>query len=329
MLRRLIAGVVALLLPACATATRESGGLPAQSYEFAVFGDMPYVRDEASRALYMPRYHKLLEAIGTSSAEFAVHVGDYTTGPFCGDSVVDMRVNEFRNFGKPLIFIFGDNDWTDCARGGFDPLERLTRLRQRFTQGNHSLGRNQLPLVRQSETARFSKFRENVRWTHGQELYVAFNLPGSDNNWGTAEWPSAEYVERNAANLAFLREAFAVAARDHKRGLAVFIQANPGLNTLPEDRTAAMMRGFADFLNELQRLTVAWGKPVVLFHGDTHYFRIDKPLVDEQGHTIANFTRVESYGHPNYSWVKVRVDPANPELFSFHLAGLREMQQVH
>ncbi|HET9440811.1 MAG TPA: hypothetical protein VFO52_11595 [Longimicrobiales bacterium] len=328
MLRCLVPGLVALLLPACVAATREPGDLPAQGYEFAVFGDLPYVHDDASRALYMPRYYRLLEAIGTSSAEFAVHVGDYTTGPFCGDSVVDLRRNEFRSFGKPLIFVFGDNDWTDCARGGFDPLERLTRLRQVFTEDNLSLGRRQLPLVRQSETAQFSKFRENVRWTHGEELYVAFNLPGSSNNWGAGPEPSAEYVERNAANLAFLREAFAVATRANKRGLAVFIQANPGLNTLPYERTAAMMRGFADFMSELQRLTVAWGKPVVLFHGDTHYFRIDKPLVDEQGHTIANFTRVESYGHPNYSWVKVSVDPANPQLFSFRLAGLRELQQV-
>ena len=48
-----------------------------------------------------------------------MHVGDYTTGPFCGDSTVDLRFREFQSLQKPLIFVFGDNDWTDCKRGGF------------------------------------------------------------------------------------------------------------------------------------------------------------------------------------------------------------------
>ena len=80
-----------------------------------------------------------------------------------------------------------------------------------------------------------------------------------------------------------------------------------------------MMRGYEEFLRELQRLTVEFGRPVVLFHGDTHYFRIDKPLVDERGHVIPNFTRVETFGHPNYYWVRVRVDPDDPDLFTFRL----------
>ena len=295
--------------------------LDAQSYDVAVFGDMPYVRDEASRAFYLPRYHRLLEAIGSAPVEFAVHVGDYTTGPFCGDSTVQLRYGEFRDFGRPLVFVFGDNDWTDCARGGFDPLERLEQLRQVFTQGNESLGRTRIVLQRQSENPQYAKFRENVRWVRGRELFVALNLPGSFNNWGRSAQPSAEYLERNAANLAFLRESFALAERDSSRGVVIFIQANPGLNSLPEERGAEMTRGFDDFLRELQQLTVSFGKPVVLFHGDTHYFRIDKPLVDGHGHVVPNFTRVETFGHPNYYWVRLRVDPADPDLFSFRLMG--------
>jgi hypothetical protein len=296
------------------------GVLEAQTYEFAVFGDMPYVRDEAQRAFYLPHYHKLLEGLDKTRAEFVVHLGDFTTGPFCGDSTVNLRYREFQAVQKPLIFVFGDNDWTDCARGGFDPLERLQKLRDTFTQDDYTLGWKKLRLTRQSVDPRYTKYRENVRWTMGEELYVALNMPGSWNNWGrdTAQ-PSAEYVERNGANLEFLREAFALATRENKRGVAVFIQANPGLNSLPEERTPVMTRGFADFLAELYKLTAAFGKPVVLFHGDTHYFRIDKPLVNAEGHVLPNFTRVESFGHPNYYWVNVKVDPADPELFSFKL----------
>jgi hypothetical protein len=293
----------------------------AQSYDVAVFGDMPYVRDAASRAFYLPRYHALLEAVGQAPVEFAVHVGDFTTGPFCGDSTVNLRYQEFQNFGRPLVFLFGDNDWTDCARGGFDPLERLEKLRQVFTRGNESLGRSRIALQRQSDHAQYAKFRENVRWTHGRELYVALNVPGSSNNWGRSAQPSAEYHERNEANLAFLRESFALAARDSSRGVVIFIQANPGLNSLPEERGPAMTRGFEAFLSELQAQTMVFRKPVVLFHGDTHYFRIDKPFMDGRGHVVANFTRVETFGHPNYYWVKLHVDPTDPELFSFRLVS--------
>jgi hypothetical protein len=317
MRRRLLTLLAACALPGCASTQR---------YEFAVFGDMPYVRDEPSRAANMPRYRQLLDDVGNSNAAFVVHVGDYTTGPFCGDSVVALRANEFRRFGRPLIFTFGDNDWTDCRRGHFDPLERLQNLRQVFTQGDQSLGRVTLPLQRQSTDPQYGKFRENVRWSFGNELYVALHIVGSRNNWGPDSGPSAEYVERNAANLAFLRATFDIAAREQRRGIGVFIQANPGLYSLPEDRTPAMMRGFSDFVNELQRLTVAFGKPVVLFHGDTHYFRVDKPLVDAAAHAIPNFTRVETFGDPNYAWVRVIVDPADPELFVFRLTGLKELQ---
>jgi hypothetical protein len=291
-----------------------------QAYEFAVFGDMPYVRDSVQRAEYLPKYHKLLTAIDQTEARFLVHVGDYTTGPFCGDSTVSLRYREFQSLQKPMVFLFGDNDWTDCARGGFDPLERLARLREVFTQDSVSLGWAKLPLVRQSRDPRFAKYRENVRWTMGNEMYVGLNVPGSFNNWGPdPSTPSHEYLERNAANLEFLRETFALAIQRNRDGVVVFMQANPGLISLPEERTAAMTRGYDDLLRELQRLTIVFGKPVVLMHGDTHYFRLDKPLFDERGHTIPNFTRVETFGHPNYYWVTVRVDPANPERFTFRL----------
>lgn len=292
----------------------------AQAYDFAVFGDMPYVRTEAERARYLPEYYGLLESIGWSDAQFVVHVGDYTTGPFCGDSTVNLRYSEFQKLPKPLVFVFGDNDWTDCARGGFDPLERLDKLRAVFAQGSMSLGAVPMNLVRQSEHPHFAKFRENVRWQTARELYVVLNVPGSHNNWGSNVAPSVEYLERNAANIAFLRDAFAIATRDSLRGIGIFIQANPGWLSIPEEQKPEHTIGYDAFLRELQQLTVAFRKPVVLFHGDTHHFRIDKPLVDAEGRAVPNFTRVESYGHPNYYFVKVRVDPADPELFSFRLA---------
>ena len=61
------------------------------------------------------------------------------------------------------------------------------------------------------------------------------------------------------------------------------------------------------------------GQPV---HGDSHYFMIDKPLVDANGFRIENFTRVETFGdnqpttNENH-WVKALVDPESRDVFAF------------
>ena len=49
-------------------------------------------------------------------------------------------------------------------------------------------------------------------------------------------------------------------------------------------------------------------------HGDSHYFRIDKPFQDAQGRRLENFTRVETFGDNQANgindvhWLKVLVD---------------------
>ena len=68
-----------------------------------------------------------------------------------------------------------------------------------------------------------------------------------------------------------------------------------------------------------------FGKPVVLVHGDSHYFHIDKPLPQPAGGNpdgnratrLTNFTRVETFGSPDVHWVSGTVAEKNPEVFSF------------
>lgn len=64
-------------------------------------------------------------------------------------------------------------------------------------------------------------------------------------------------------------------------------------------------------------------KPVVLVHGDSHYFQIDNPLrkSGQPGQrpppSLENFTRVETFGTPNHHWLYVTVDPKDPNVFTF------------
>jgi hypothetical protein len=56
---------------------------------------------------------------------------------------------------------------------------------------------------------------------------------------------------------------------------------------------------------------------VVLVHGDSHYFIMDKPLSNADGGVLANFTRVETFGSRNTHWVSATIDEDSPNLFVF------------
>ena len=76
--------------------------------------------------------------------------------------------------------------------------------------------------------------------------------------------------------------------------------------------------GYDSFLAALEKETLAFGKPVVYVHGDTHIFRIDKPLVgSREQRIIENFTRVATFGHPDTHWIRATIDPSDPNVFRF------------
>ena len=137
---------------------------------------------------------------------------------------------------------------------------------------------------------------------------------GSNNNLGRNAENDAEYEVRNAANLAWLTASFDQAERQNSRGLMLVIHANPGFDRPAEERT-----GFNDFIDLLQEKLVDYTNPVVLVHGDSHYFRIDKPLdMIDNSLDVDNFTRVETFGSPNVNWLRVVVNPLNPQVFEFY-----------
>ena len=91
------------------------------------------------------------------------------------------------------------------------------------------------------------------------------------------------------------------------------IQANPGFELAPSART-----GFNDFLTALEAETITFGGPVVLVHGDSHYFRIDKPMIGTRSRRrVENFTRVETFGENDNHWLHVTVEPTSPNVFLF------------
>ncbi len=291
---------------------------PEASYQVAIFGDMPYKPpDDPRYPAEQAAYRALLDTLNTRPFAFAVHVGDFTSGD-CSDSLFVQRLREFQAVAPPLIYTPGDNEWTDCPRDRYDPLERLARLRALFFAGPTSLGRRTVPLTRQSAQPAFAAFPENVRWQQGPVVFLTLHVVGSNNNRGKAARPSDEYTARTAANLAWLREAFAVAGEAQVQGVVVFMQANPRLEGWMARLEPTTTDGFEALRLEFQRLALAFGRPVALVHGDTHYFRVDKPFADPQTReTFVHLTRAETFGTPNLHAVVLTIDPADPNLFRF------------
>jgi hypothetical protein len=105
------------------------------------------------------------------------------------------------------------------------------------------------------------------------------------------------------------------------------VRREPPLGVLRDPKTLVETDGnadgFHDFLTKLRQLTIDFGKPVVYVHGDSHYFRVDKPLLDSNGARIENFTRVETFGDNqgngtnDVNWVKALVDPQSRDVFAF------------
>jgi len=313
---KLLLLLLAALLAGCATP---------RGFDFAVLGDQQY--DAESDA----QFPRLMADIDRSAVEFVVHLGDFKPGTTqnCDDRLYESRRRQFDASRHPFIYTPGDNDWTDCHNakaGGFVPEERLAALRRIFFASKQSLGERKLEVEQQPG------FPENLRWRRGAVFFLTVHTVGSNNNLGRTPEGDAEYRGRMAANLAWLRDAFAAAARANAAAVAIFTQANPRFErSYPKGRVGSLgigpapggASGYAELLPALEREAVAFGRPVLFVHGDTHYFRVDKPLFragvfggGDRGRQLENFTRVEVHGFPEAHWVRIAVDPREPAVFS-------------
>lgn len=294
-----------VVIAALALATWSTPGT-ADTWRVALIGDTPYSSHERAE---LP---KMLAAIVAENIDLIAHIGDIKHGrDRCDDALFEDRRQLFDASPVPFVFIPGDNEWSDCDRtsaGSYDPLERLDRLRSLFWTRAESLGRNPLALERQP-----GSYPEHSRFRLGPVLFVTLNLPGS-NNWGLASEPRDEWKRRNPVVISWLKESFALARREQLGGIVLLFQGNPGFRHFSQGLTH---RAFAGFLDVLRAETLAFPGQVVAVHGDTHINRIDQPLRDAEGHTVTNFTRVETFGYPLMGWTRAVIDTDAPVLIRF------------
>jgi len=344
-------------VPAVASADHAATNDKTFQYSIGLWGDLPYSAVQAD-----PGVPNLIADMNSQDLAFSVHDGDLkggngpTANPpsvICDDALYVAGLAYLNQLDAPAMFTPGDNDWTDCDRpsnGGFNSLERLDHERQVFFSASVSAGnKKQMQQEVQSTPSCLGYVSgpatgptitkavpcvENRRWTFKNVIYVTLNVQGSCNNLCDTAPNADEYAARNAADIAWLHDTFAQAKANGSAAVMIISQADPGFDgsdgtraPLRDPKTLAQTDGAPDgyqtFLLALRNETIAFGRPVAYVHGDSHYFRVDKPLQDAAGRRLENFTRVETFGDNaanglnDVHWVKGLVDPQSRDVFAF------------
>ena len=315
-------------------------------YAIGLWGDLPYSDLQALTGV-----PNLIADMNKQDLEFSVQDGDLKGGnstpgsvtpTTCSNALYAQALMYFNALKAPAMFTPGDNDWTDCDRpsnGGFSSLERLDYERAVLFGTPFSFGKHRIRQEVQTEAlclgvSGLVPCVENRRWMGGGVTYATLNVQGSCNNLCDTAPNPAEFAARNHANIVWLRETFAAAVDRGSDAVMLIAQANPGWDL--SDGTRAPLRdpktlaetdgqpdGYVEYLTALREEVIAFRKPVAYVHGDSHYFRVDKPFLDSLGRRLENFTRVETFGdnaangNNDVQWVKVTVDPRSREVFSF------------
>jgi hypothetical protein len=339
---RLLSALAVLAATALATGTAVAGGFEHHNYHRKVYaiglwGDMPYSTLQATVGV-----PNLIADMNKHDLAFTAHDGDLKSGSSeCTDAVYTQALAYFAALKAPAAFTPGDNDWTDCDRtAGYNSLVQLDKERKLFFSTPFTLGQHRFRQEVQTAPLCLGVSGnvpcvENRRWTLGGVTYATLNIQGSCNNLCNVAPDSAEYTARNQANIIWMQQTFDEAKARHSAAVMFISQADPGWDL--SDGTRAPLRdpqtlaetdgdpdGFQEFLLALRDQVVAFGKPVAYVHGDSHYFRVDKPFLDAKGQRLENFTRVETFGdhqengNNDVHWLKVVVDPSSPEVFGYH-----------
>lgn len=336
--------LASLLIAAVATASTPAGASDTPgAYAIGLWGDLPYSDMQAQVGV-----PNLIADMNSQKLVFTVHDGDLKAGSTeCTDAVYIQGLNYLNSLKGAAMFTPGDNDWVDCDRtAGYNSLVQLDKERKLFFSTAFSQGQKPMKQQVQSTPQCLGVSGpvpcvENRRWYYRGVTYVTLNIQGSCNNLCDIAPDPNEYAARNAANIQWMHDTFAEAKANNSVAIMIISQADPGFDL--SDGTRAPLRdpktlaetdgladGFQEFLVALRDEVVAFKKPVAYVHGDSHYFRTDRPMLDSLGRRLENFTRVETFGdnvfknnpewdNNNVHWVKVLVDSRTREVFSYQV----------
>jgi hypothetical protein len=334
----LLAAVTLVAVPVVGADPGNSDGDRDVAATYAVFGDTPYGTPQLEN---FP--DDVAEINADPQVQLAMHLGDIKNGSSqCTTAYFEQIRADFDGFADPLVYTPGDNEWTDCHRannGAFWPAgpvlngdTRPARLdeihRIFFDRPSWTLGERSRRIATQG-----GGYPENVMWSQADVEFGDLNVPGSNNDWlPWFEQPRTksqvdEVASRTAADLAWMDRLFERAADEHKKAVAIGIQADMWDPAIEGD--PAQYDHFTPIVQELASDARAFGRPVLLLNGDSHAFVDDRPLADPSrpqnksiygiAQDVPNLRRITVNGSttPCHEWLKLTIDPHTSGVFSY------------
>jgi hypothetical protein len=310
---RVALALIALAVSAGAPASAQTGP---NAFSFVAFGDMPYRPEDDVKV------DRLIGAINRLKPACTIHFGDIKSGfTPCDDDAYRRALAQINTLEQPVVYSIGDNEWADCQRHSSskaDPRERLVRLRElAFPKPGESLGRAPMPVESQSKLMpKYTKFVENQRFTRNGVVFIIPHVVGSNNGFDPKDPPAAaEFRERNAANVAWIEDGFRLAMETKAKAVVIAFQANP-YETSRGPRPMPSSDGFVDTVQAIVGGARAFGRPVLVVHGDNHVLELES-FKDVNMQAVPNTLRLQLFGDPLIHAMRILVDPDMPGVFGF------------
>jgi hypothetical protein len=314
-----------------------------RAFDFALIGDMPYTLVQERE------YERVIAALNANDLVLVVHIGDFQADPTrynadpskvsmpCVDENYKAIYESFQTVRHPVILTPGDNDWSDCwklAAKKTDPLELLPKIRAMFFPEGKSLGQRQIAVRQQSTDPNFSKFRENLRWTVGGVLFVTLHTVGDNDNFGRLPEMDAEHVERRGRKSR-LDEASVRRSQSHEQPRHRDRHAGqPEVREPLDDGPQGELLPDADGARATGAKATARFRTITCERSPTNWrttaglsptcTATPTPFASTNRSTAARriehsrISRVfESFGFPESHWIRITVDPSDPQLFRF------------
>ena len=295
-------GLAALL---CLAAPAPGNAQDGQRFLF--IGDLPYSDEQNDRL-----NNVIAPAIMKGGFPFLVHYGDFKGGGVaCSESVIRNAYAQITGLiakgsdstpPPPVFYTPGDNEWTDCDRqfksgASYSELNRLDLLRRVF------FFESPLNLPASWQYERQSLYPENAIWRFDGIQFATVHLVGTNNGrleilLDDVALALAQVDARDQANRNWLNEIFrrALAFRNPADAVIIATQADvtdPDENTPCTPTNQLNCDAFADFRAQLIKHARSFKRPVLLVHGDTNPYCLDKGF---GGSEVPNLWRLNAGG---------------------------------
>lgn len=344
-----------MMLPTVAIAHDDGPGSDG-TLTMAVYGDAPYGTTPTDTAEFQATPAFIDSINADPNVSLVLHVGDIHSGKqYCTQSYDQSIYDLWTRFQDPLVYTPGDNEWTDCHKAaegggiynpstgqidyvtgadgnpvdyaGGDPIANLALVRSTFfkhpglTLGAHKRFVLSQAWAHDPRHPSDAQFVENVMWVQSRALFVTLNIPGGSNNdadvWYGVPSPSPaqtqEAAARNGADLRWLDLAFWWAKALGLKGVVIGAQAD----MWDPEKGAAHQTGYEPLVAGIASHTTAYGRPVLMFNGDSHVYQSGNPLSPTDpvysihpGYNVPNFHRVVVHGSTfPLEWLRLTVNP--------------------